>query len=255
MTDDGRVEYDVADGVATVTLENAERRNSLTPVMVDDLHDICDRLHHAPDVGAVVIRGAGGAFCSGLDREVIAVQSADPVSDAGVERAAHVYASFSRFGTVPMPVIAAVRGAAVGAGLNLALVTDVRVVADDARLLAGFTRLGLHPGGGFFSLAGRGAGREAAAALGVFGEELTGRRLYELGGAWRSVPDDSVEDVAFALAARCAADPDLARATVRSFRQSLGPPALPHAVAVDLERAPQAWTFRRAGQHSEGAGS
>lgn len=136
-------------------------------------------------------------------------------------------------------------GAAVGAGINLMLATDPRIVARDARLLAGFLRIGLHPGGGFFTLAARTAGREATAAMGLLGEEIDGTRAAEIGLAWRAVDDADVEDDALALAAVPARDPDLAREAARSFRTETGPPGLAWDAAVEFERATQMWSQRR----------
>jgi enoyl-CoA hydratase len=133
----------------------------------------------------------------------------------------------------------------VGAGINLAFATDLRVVAEDARLMAGFLRIGLHPGGGFFVLSGRTAGRETTAALGLFGDELSGRRAAELGIAWEALPDADVEARARELATRAGADPELARRTARSFRAELGPPAATWGLALDAERAAQMWSLRR----------
>jgi enoyl-CoA hydratase len=133
----------------------------------------------------------------------------------------------------------------VGAGINLAFATDLRVVAEDARLMAGFLRIGLHPGGGFFVLSGRTAGRETTAALGLFGDEISGRRAADLGIAWETLPDGEVEARARELAARAGADPDLARRAARSFRSELGPPAAPWGLALDAERAAQMWSLRR----------
>jgi enoyl-CoA hydratase len=200
---------------------------------------------HDPSIGAVVVQGEGGTFCSGLDTGVIDVQRRDPASSVSMARADLVYGSFVRIGALPVPTIAAVRGAAVGAGLNLALATDLRVVARSAVLRAGFTRLGLHPGGGFFALASRALGREAAAALGVFGGEMRGDRAAALGAAWAAVDDELVEDVALSMAVDVAADPELARATVRSFRHVTGPPAVGWSAALEVERGAQMWTFRR----------
>ena len=115
----------------------------------------------------------------------------------------------------------------MGAGLNLALATDLRVVADDAVLVSGFLPIGLHPGGGHTALLGRLGSREAAAALTLFGERLTGRELAARGLAWRALPEADVDAAAFELARRPAADPELARRTARSLRAVLGPPALP----------------------------
>lgn len=256
MTSDGpTVRLTRRDGVATIEIDNREQRNALTFAIVEQLHAAFDEIEGDSAVGAVVVRGAAGTFCSGLARDAIGVQRDDPVATESTRRSVRVYSTFTRLGALPVPTFAAVRGAAVGAGLNLALAPDLRIVADDARLLAGFTRLGLHPGGGFFALATSRLGREAAMALGVAGEELTGAETAARGWAWRSLPDGEVEDATHVLAARCAADPELARATVRSFRTIAGPPALPWESAVEIERAPQAWTFRRLVEREQQAGA
>jgi enoyl-CoA hydratase len=248
----GDVTLEVDDGLAVVTLDHVDARNSLTLVMVDRFHELLDDLERRRDIGAVVVQGAGHHFCSGLDRAVFDIQQSDPAGSEAYRRAKRVYGTFQRLGSLPVPTFAAVRGAAVGAGLNLAMATDLRVVADDARLIAGFPNLGLHPGGGFFALATRLIGREAAVALGVVGEELDGRRAAELGFAWTSTESEQVVDECVRLARRCAADPDLARATIASFRNVAGPPGVSWDAAVDLEHAPQMWTFRRLAEDTSG---
>lgn len=223
---------------------DAPHRNALTRELAEELSRACDEVDADPVVGAAVIRGAGGTFCSGADRSAWVV-GADQAEDGTYRMYGAIYAAFRRVGALAVPTIAAVRGAAVGAGLNLALAADLRVVAEDARLLAGFLRIGLHPGGGFFTLAHRSGGREATAALGLFSEEVSGRRAVELGIAWEALPDADVEDRAFALAARAAADPELARQALRSFREEAGPPGMTWDAAIHFERATQMWSQRR----------
>ena len=129
--------------------------------------------------------------------------------------------------------------------MNLLLATDLRVVGRDARLASGFLPIGLHPGGGHATLLGRTGAREAAAALMLFGARIDGERAAELGLAWAAVDDAEVEAAAFALAAVPGADPELARRTASSLRAQLGPPALPWAPSLQLERAAQMWSMRR----------
>jgi enoyl-CoA hydratase len=125
------------------------------------------------------------------------------------------------------------------------LAADLRVVARDARLICGFLKRGIHPGGGHFVLLSRLVGREAAAAMALFGEELDGARAVALGLAWETVDDAAVEDRARELAARVAADPALARVAAANFRKETGPPHVSWEIATQFERPAQMWSMRR----------
>lgn len=234
----------VEDGVALVTIDNPEARNGLTPELAARLVAICEEIDGRAEVGAAVVRGAGGTFCSGADTRRWSAEI-DWAGDEGYELLSAVYRGFRRVGTLAVPTIAAVRGAAVGAGMNLMLACDARVLAQDAKLIAGFLRIGLHPGGGFFTLLNRVAGREATAALGLFGEQLTGAEAAARGLAWEAVPDDAVDARAQELAARAARDPLLARRALASFRAEVGPPAVPWEAALEMERGVQVWSMQR----------
>jgi len=232
-------------GVATLTLNVPERRNALTPAVAQALIDACDEIDADASVGAVVVAGAGGYFCSGGDRPTLAAAAAAP-ADAGEYRGMTViYRSFARVGELEPPTVAAIRGGAVGAGMNLAMATDLRIVARDAKLISGFLPLGFHPGGGHGVLLGRTGSRETASALMLFGERIDGARAAELGLAWEAVDDADVEPRAHALAAVPGADPELARRTARSLRLELGPPGVSWPAALELERASQMWSMRR----------
>ncbi len=244
---DGRTQIEVAitEGVAVVTLDAPERRNALTADMAQALIEECDRIDADPSVGAAVVQGAGGHFCAGAHRAVLDGAGDDPADPDAYAAIGSVYAAFQRVGRLAVPTIAAVRGAAVGAGVNLMMATDLRVVAASARIIAGFLRIGLHPGGGHFTLLGRTAGREATSAMALFSEEVDGARAVELGLAWECLPDDEVAARAVELASRPARDPALARAAVASFRSELDPPGASWEVASQAERAAQMWSLRR----------
>jgi len=145
---------------------------------------------------------------------------------------------------VRVPTVAAVRGSAVGAGMNMLLATDLRIVARDARLLCGFARRGMHPGGGHLLLMSRLAGREATAAMALFGEEIDGETARQLGLAWEAVDHQAVDARAFELAALVARDPELARMVVSSFRQETAT-AVSWELASQFERPAQMWSMRR----------
>lgn len=243
----GQVLLDKQDGVAILTVDSPEVKNGLTPEMGLELMRLCDDVDADASIGAAVVTGADGTFCSGADRRRWD-PSADQADDAAFKETGAVYGAFMRVGSLQVPTIAAVRGAAVGAGVNLMLATDLRVVADDARIIAGFLRIGLHPGGGFFTIAARTAGREATAALGLFSEEIDGARAKAIGMAWDSVPDSEVDKRALELAQKAARDPELAREAVRSFRTEVGPPGIGWEAALHFERATQMWSQRRRAQ-------
>jgi enoyl-CoA hydratase len=239
------IDFEVSDGVAFITLNAPATRNALNNELADQIVAACDAADRDPAVGAAVISGAGGTFCSGADRGHLADVAHDPTEDRRYASLSGIYQAFTRVGQLEMPVIAAVCGAAVGAGINLMLAADLRIVAEDARLISGFLRIGLHPGGGHFGLLAGRAGAEAAAAAGLFGEEISGLRAVQLGLAWEALPAGQVADRAAELARRPARDPALARKATASLRTELGPPRLPWAAALEVERGAQLWSLRR----------
>lgn len=231
--------------VAVVTLAAPERRNAFVPAMVADLIAACDEVDADPSIGAVVLQAQGESFCAGAHRDVLAEVGRDPLATANLRKVGLIYEAFVRVGGLEVPSIAAVRGHAVGAGVNLMLATDLRIVALTANIITGFRRIGIHPGGGHFALLGRSGSREAAAALGLFGLEIDGRRAAQIGLAWESLPAAEVEPRALEIASLVAKDPELARATNRSFRTELGPPMATWPAALEIERTPQLWSLRR----------
>ncbi len=245
MAGSGEVLLEVDGAVAIVTLNAPDRRNALTPAMADELIATLDEVDARADVGALVIRAVGKSFCAGGDIATLTSAGKDPAAPEAYEGMGKIYDSFYRLGQVRVPTVAAVRGSAVGAGMNMLLAADLRIVAKDARLLCGFLKRGLHPGGGHFVILSRLIGREAAAAMALFGEEINGAKAVELGMAWESLDDAAVEDRALELAACVAADPELTRAAVGNFRKEVVNGAVGWDVAMQSERPAQMWSMRR----------
>jgi enoyl-CoA hydratase len=237
--------YRVENGVATIALNAPERRNALTSAMVAELLAACESADADDGVGAVLICGIGQSFCAGAHRDILREAGKDPTRNDNFRLLTATYSAFVRVGNLRSPTISGVRGQAVGAGVNLMLATDLRIVAETAQIITGFVRLGIHPGGGHFGLVGRIAGREAAAGLSLFGQEIDGRRAVDLGLAWQALPEDQVEPRALELATYVAHDPELAWAAARSMRLELGPPAIPWPAALEAEKAAQMWSLRR----------
>ena len=230
--------------VAVITLNRPDRRNAFTAPMARRLVEVCGEVDADEQIGAAIVQGEGETFCAGADRALLAGAGSDPAHPEAYRDLGHVYDAFMRFGRLQVPTIAAVRGAAVGAGLNLVLAADLRIMADDARLIAGFLRIGIHPGGGHVRLLRRAVGAESAAAMTLFGEEVSGARAVELGLAWQALPAAEVEARAVELAARAAEDPELARVAVGSFRR-LTAETVDWDTAMQAERASQMWSLRR----------
>jgi enoyl-CoA hydratase len=230
------VETERADGIVTVRLNEPGRRNAFSLASVAELVHAVERAEADPACGALVITGAPPAFCGGADLQ--ALENAD---ESGLRA---IYAGFLRVARCTLPTIAAVNGAAVGAGMNLALACDVRLVAESGWFDTRFLRLGVHPGGGHSWLLRELVGPQQAAALLLFGERVAGADAVTAGLALRCVPDDQLMDAAHALAAGATrADRDLvakAKATLRGMADVTN---LDHAVACELE--PQLWSLRQ----------
>ncbi len=174
--------------------------------MVDEIVAAFDAFEASPDVRAVVVTGAAPAFCAGADLSHLggAGGAGDGGARAGLRR---IYEGFLRVSRCSLPTIAAVNGAAVGAGMNLALACDVRLAGASARFDTRFLQLGIHPGGGHTWMLERAVGPQAAAATVLFGEVLTAADAERVGLVWRTVPDEELADVARSLAERAGAAP------------------------------------------------
>jgi enoyl-CoA hydratase len=230
------VRTDIADGVAVVTLDAPDRRNALTLPMVDEITAALDAVESEPHVGAIVVTGAAPAFCAGADLSHLGAGQRE-----GLLR---IYEGFLRIGRSPLPTIAAVNGAAVGAGLNLALACDVAVAGESARFDTRFLQLGLHPGGGHTWMLQRRVGPQAAAAMVLFGRVLDGREAADVGLAWTCVPDVDLAATVREMAAAAAAAP---RELVAEVKRTLADVRTidDHGAAVERELGPQVWSINQ----------
>jgi enoyl-CoA hydratase len=233
-----RTEIDA--GVATVVLTDGERRNALTLPMVTEIVDTFDELEADPAVGAVVVTGDGTAFCAGADLSHLS-SSGEGNAEGGLRS---IYDGFLRVGRSTLPTIAAVNGAAVGAGMNLALACDVRLAAHHARFDTRFLQLGLHPGGGHTWMFRRIAGPQATAAAVLFGEVLDGHEAERIGLVWRCVPDDELLSTAREMAARAASAPHELAARIKATIADMAT-IDDHEAAVTRELAPQVWSMQQ----------
>ncbi|WP_410656694.1 enoyl-CoA hydratase [Amycolatopsis sp. lyj-112] len=227
MTDQIRSSHD--GGVALLTIDAPATRNALTLDLSAQLADAVARAEADESVHAVIITGAPPAFCAGADLDTLSAAKEDGL------RA--IYDGFLSVARCSLPTIAAVGGAAVGAGLNLALAADVRIVGPKAKFVARFLELGVHPGGGMTWMIQRLVGPQRAAAMTLFGEVVGAEAAVEAGLALRLVDGDLL-DAARELAQPAVDAPrDVLLATKRTLRHTAA--LTDHSAAVDAEIAPQ----------------
>jgi len=227
---------DISDGIATLTLNAPDTRNTMTMPMVDEIVAAMDGFEADPTVAAVIVTGAGSAFCAGADLGNLQTASADSLG--------RIYEGFLRIARSTLPTIAAVNGAAVGAGMNLALGCDVRLAARRAKFDTRFLQIGLHPGGGHTWMQRRIVGPQATFASVIFGEVLDGAEAERTGLVHRAVDDDQLMAAARELAAGAASAPrDLVVLTKATIKSMAGVES--HAAAVQAELGPQVWTARQ----------
>ncbi len=230
--------FDVRDRIALITVNEPDRRNAVTGEISDGLRTAVARAEADTGVHAVVVTGAGSAFCAGADLSALG-----SAAEEGLRR---LYDGFLAVADCALPTVAAVNGPAVGAGLNLALACDMRIAGPRALFDARFQKLGIHPGGGMTWMLQRAAGPEVARAALLFGMSFDAEAAVRHGVAL-SVADDPVA-AAFDLAAGPASAPrDVVIATKATMRTTISPGAVDtdqHAFAVRAELGPQAESIR-----------
>ncbi|MDP4929051.1 MAG: enoyl-CoA hydratase [Ilumatobacteraceae bacterium] len=226
----------VTDGVATLTLNNPDERNTLTAPMVAEILVAMDTIEGDPSIGAIVVTGTAPAFCAGANLGNLATASGQSLGT--------IYEGFLRIARSPLPTIAAVNGAAVGAGMNLALGCDVRIAARRAKFDTRFLQIGIHPGGGHTWMLRRIAGPQNAFATVVFGEVLDGAEAERIGLVWKCVDDDQLLIEAQKMAARAASVPRPLLESVKKTIQDMAD-VVTHPEAVERELMPQLWSTKQ----------
>jgi enoyl-CoA hydratase/carnithine racemase len=199
-----------------LTISNPEQRNALSPQMYAAGVEALNAADASPDVRAVVIAGEGANFCAGGNLQRLLDNRQKP-PEVQYESITQLHAWIEAIRTFPKPVIAAVEGAAAGAGFSLALACDLIVAADDAVFVMAYTTVGLSPdGGGSWSLA-RALPRQIASELLLAGERIGAARLQQLGLVNRVVPRGQAYDEALGLARRLGERPPNALASVKEL--------------------------------------
>ena len=228
-TGTGELLCEIRDRVAVITLNRPEARNALSDQLTPALRRMIKQCGDDPNVGALLITGAGNAFCAGGDVKGMGNNSSKKevafevrVADLRTKQRTLTGALVA----VRKPTIAAVPGPAAGAGLALALACDIRIAAESAIMSTGYARIGLTGDYGIAWLLTRLVGTSRARELMFLSERIDARRCETLGLVNRVVPDAEVREAAFALAKSFAEVPSMALARIKDN--------LDHAVTSDF---------------------
>ena len=203
--------YEVKDGIATLTLNRPDRLNALGDTLREDLYAAVGRVSADPDVRVMVVTGAGKGFCAGGD-----VKAMNERKESGGERPLLEKVAPLRdqvlfaMRDAPQPIIAAVNGAAAGAGMNLALACDIRIASNAAKLAQAFVRRGLHPDWGGTYFLPRAVGMAKASELIFTGDVIDAAEALRLGLVSRVVAPEELMPTVHELARKIAAGPPVA---------------------------------------------
>jgi 2-(1,2-epoxy-1,2-dihydrophenyl)acetyl-CoA isomerase len=214
--------------VLTLTINRPEALNALNPSTMQALRNAIEGAGRDPDIGAVVLTGAGRAFCSGADLKDVSTRLDAGETDVGGDLRANYVPLTRAIVSCPKPVIAALNGTAAGAGLSLALACDLRIATAGAQLIVAFVRVGLVPDAGSLFFLTRMLGLSKASELALTGDPLSVEAAQQLGLIAAVVPAEQLMVVALERARRLAAGP---RQTTALIKRGLA-----RALELDLER-------------------
>jgi 2-(1,2-epoxy-1,2-dihydrophenyl)acetyl-CoA isomerase len=240
------VRYQVADAIATITLDRPDALNALTIPMKRELLAALTAASRDRGVRAVVLTGAGRAFCAGQDLKERLEPDAPPLAVEVRERYNPIIAAMRR---LDAPIVGAINGVAAGAGASLAFACDLRIAAEGASFVLAFGRIGLVPDSGATWFLPRLVGPAKAAELALLGDSLNAAEAERFGLVARVVAAEALADEARALATRLAG---LAPQALAQAKQ-----ALQRSWSIDLETALEEEAYRQGiagatADHAEG---
>jgi enoyl-CoA hydratase/carnithine racemase len=208
------LEYEVDDRVGTILLNRPHKKNAFTLEMIDQWAAVLMAARTDADVRALVLTGAGDGFCSGVDLDAFNQRASSPLQAKRnltdrIHRVAYALADLDK------PMIAAVNGVAVGAGMDMALMCDIRLAARSARFSEGYVRVGLVPGDGGCYFLPRLVGSARALELLLTGDFVGASEAERIGIVNHVYDDDRLMEETMALARRLASGPPVAIAMIK----------------------------------------
>jgi enoyl-CoA hydratase/carnithine racemase len=208
--------------VALFRINDPEHKNALTPELTALFPGKLEEIRRRDDLSVVVVAGVERWFSVGADFRTLPalmaeVGGGDPV-EVRKQAVVRLYSAYRSLETLPQVTIAAVRGSAVGGGLGIALWCDIRIVGENTKLGANFSRLGIHPGMGISYRLVQLLGEEIAGEILYTGRIFTGKEAERIGLALKAVPEEEVEKTALALGEEIARSAPL---SVRAIKKTL----------------------------------
>src|SRR5918999_3036382 len=199
-------------GVLTLTLNRPEKLNAFNPEMHKLLRDALEQALDDASIRAVLLTGAGRAFCAGQD---LSERTGDAPIDLSVSLGSNYNPLVRRLRALPKPIVCAVNGVAAGAGANIALACDIVIAARSASFVQSFSKLALVPDSGGTYFLPRLVGTARAMGLAMLSERLSSEEAERWGLIWKAVDDDKLEAESKALARTLAAGPTKGYALVK----------------------------------------
>ena len=222
-------------GLLWLMLNRPHALNALSKTLVDELHAVLDTLHDDQSIRVVILRGAGRAFCAGLDLKETNAGSGHGSVAQGLRDQRRIAELAMKIHRAPQPFIAAVHGAAAGGGFALALASDIRIAGESARMNAAFIRIGLSAcdvGVSYFLP--RIVGSSIASELLLTGDFIDAPRALATGLVSRVVPDAELDRAAEEMARKILRNSPLGvRLTKECLRYSVDAPSLEAAIAME----------------------
>jgi 2-(1,2-epoxy-1,2-dihydrophenyl)acetyl-CoA isomerase len=207
--------FEIAEGVATITLSRPDKLNAFTSAMHVELRDAMRRVRSDSSVRALLLTGAGRGFCAGQDLTENVMSGAADSFDVGATLEQNYNPLVLGLRALPMPVICAVNGVAAGAGCNIALGCDLVLAARSASFIEVFSRIALIPDAGGTYFLPRLVGQARAMGMSITADKVTAEQAENWGLIWKCLDDDKLMPEARALAVELAKGPTGAYALIK----------------------------------------
>ncbi|MES0882126.1 2-(1,2-epoxy-1,2-dihydrophenyl)acetyl-CoA isomerase PaaG [Roseibium sp. SCP14] len=237
MADTIPVKAEIRDGVLCLTLNRPDKLNAFNEAMHHVLRERLSEAENNLEIRAVLLTGAGRAFCAGQDLSDRDMRSGGKAPDLGNTLETLYNPLVRQIRSLQMPVVCAVNGVAAGAGANIALACDIVLAAQSAKFIQAFSRIGLIPDSGGTWFLPRLIGEARAKALAMTAEPLDANTASDWGLIWKSVPDDELQNEAMSLAMKMAGGPTTGLALTKQLIQKASDQSLDEH--LDAERDAQ----------------